>query len=1180
MGWAWRSAESYGDKDEPAEKPDTDSPGAKEPEASGSDSEKKSWWDQFHSESKEDDYYDWRGYQGSVSDTERYSYSQSIDDSDKRWYRKSSFKYSKYTDYSPSSLFRSAFYSPRGSYFGGSTSEENEAKNKAIRALRTLSRNANTICDKNAKISYAVQYSNGIDANTFSDNLIDGKSVRTIYVSPDSVVDAKTTEDEDAAVDALTGFVLLRVQIAQDFNAGVITAVNATTLKSLPTKLLGVLKDEKADAAPLAAEYVDDCLSGMLSKGLLTRLARRHVVRDWGGFAPYFVRHAKKFTAVREKLEKIELSVESLVGKLTYNLVDDENAFDLGEDVEKIVAQHLGEEVAPENILATCRELVAKLREYVRLKVAEKADGSTETGPIENDLRELLKDFIEKHGKDAAAKKREAAAAKEMLNELAQAMSEQFELGHREDLRNSSAVENYQELQNEMHELAHIEQFINSVKEMTKGLAAHADLIEKAKENPADLEFHASRARYEQLNINSKMSHFSATRNALKRRGANDTFDAMAYHAPTDAALPEILKKEIEALEQLLEEYQRVSKESFNANRDKIAEIAKKYYEQIAADKKLAEEAVAKTAEHAKAITEKHEAAGKPLSLEQIAHEANKLAKVCREQFETVADAHIRNERAIESCRSVKTLKSEYERFVSNTNSSFACDLRHNWQYNCETTPMANFAQSGVRDMERLAIKAATAARDAGEPIAEAISDKLKTSDWTEKAIKKFLADLQNAEAGFEAQALSQTHAEAFEQLEKLFGDPKNPGSAGSVPNGLDDVENTELKERLKRLAESLGFEDADALLQLFNEAKAAPSSTLQEAGKEIGQKICKIMPLFDELNSTDNELFGQVVGVKTMILADSTKQVNDEARNDPEEEYVAYLSHSEAKPVVHVERPKISHRARKEVDEARKRMRNVITRIHEALQFHNTKRTGDIYGASSGDLDEGGLHKLSYDCEHIWSQKTIAQIPDVAVGILVDQSGSMSGGTKIFEAREMCIALAEAIKKIPGIHLHIYGHTANTKNMSDLTLFEHYSSTSDTGTATADLGRLGTIDSMSNNYDGYAIKETAKLLSRDPAKRKFLFVIADGLPHGEGYAGKDAEKHVTSVCKFVRERLKIATYAFAVGVHGTYRDKFVSQYGRDNVMFLTNVQACLPQITRFLRNTIQKEKTLVEIGT
>ena len=219
-----------------------------------------------------------------------------------------------------------------------------------------------------------------------------------------------------------------------------------------------------------------------------------------------------------------------------------------------------------------------------------------------------------------------------------------------------------------------------------------------------------------------------------------------------------------------------------------------------------------------------------------------------------------------------------------------------------------------------------------------------------------------------------------------------------------------------------------------------------------------------------------------------------------------------------------------------------------------------------------------SSDLEHIWAQKTIAKLPDVAVGILVDQSGSMSCRNKIVQAREMCVALAEAVKKIPGVHLHIYGHSANMHDMSDLTLFEHYSSQSDTAAQTADLATLGGIDAFSNNYDGYAIKETAKLLAKDPAKRKYLFVIADGLPHGEGYAGPEAQKHVTSVCQFVRERLKIATYAFAVGVHGSARDEFIEQYGQNHVMFLTEVHSCLPQIVRFLRNSLQREKTLVEV--
>ena len=175
-----------------------------------------------------------------------------------------------------------------------------------------------------------------------------------------------------------------------------------------------------------------------------------------------------------------------------------------------------------------------------------------------------------------------------------------------------------------------------------------------------------------------------------------------------------------------------------------------------------------------------------------------------------------------------------------------------------------------------------------------------------------------------------------------------------------------------------------------------------------------------------------------------------------------------------------------------------------------------------------------------------------------------------------MCIVLAEAVKQIPGMHLHIYGHTANRAGRSDLQLFEHYSSNGDA--RTADLGGLGAIEAFSNNYDGYAIKETAQRLSQDPAKKKYLFIIADGLPSGNGYGGEEAEKHVTSVCTYVRNKLKISTYAFGVGVNSpSHIKQFETQYGKNNVVFISAVRQALPKIVRFLRNVLQKERTLVD---
>jgi nitric oxide reductase activation protein len=105
--------------------------------------------------------------------------------------------------------------------------------------------------------------------------------------------------------------------------------------------------------------------------------------------------------------------------------------------------------------------------------------------------------------------------------------------------------------------------------------------------------------------------------------------------------------------------------------------------------------------------------------------------------------------------------------------------------------------------------------------------------------------------------------------------------------------------------------------------------------------------------------------------------------------------------------------------------------------------------------------------------------------------------------------------------------------------------------------------------------------LSLDPAKKKYLFIIADGLPHGTGYSGKEAEKHVKSVCSFVRTKLKISTYAFGVGVN-SHSDvaQFTSQYGENNTVFISNVKQALPKIVRFLRHVLQKEKTLVDANT
>ena len=59
---------------------------------------------------------------------------------------------------------------------------------------------------------------------------------------------------------------------------------------------------------------------------------------------------------------------------------------------------------------------------------------------------------------------------------------------------------------------------------------------------------------------------------------------------------------------------------------------------------------------------------------------------------------------------------------------------------------------------------------------------------------------------------------------------------------------------------------------------------------------------------------------------------------------------------------------------------------------------------------------------------------------------------------------------------------------------------------------------------------------------------------------------------------MKIGVNAFAVGVPDYQHSTFKKQYGDDHVVFIKDIMKCLPQIARFLRNTLQKERKLVGV--
>lgn len=1106
-------------------------------EKKGKKKKKTSWWDDLHGSSTLDDYY------GDL-DLDGYSSKTAFDDSDSAWYRQNSFKYKRYKDYSPSQLFRSSIGFK--SAYGG----DNDAKNKAIRALRTLTRNANTIVDAANKISYTVQFSRGVDSNTGTMNLAGGKN-QTVYVSADELIETKTAEEEDAVIDALTGFALLRVQISQTVAESVISEINAVSAAAM-TKITAssVYKAAKLPDTPesiaknLAAEFIDNYMAGTLAKSMLTRLCRRAVVTDWGGFAPYFVRHAKKFSGLSEKLAAAEPSVENYAAKISYNMIADEDEIKLDDDVAKIVERHLGNELEHAQILPACVALVADLRNYLTTALPNAA------GELENTLAEGLESIIERQKEAGAAMAAKEQAAGEQMEKFADFIDELFAQQAAAEGTFNQAASAASRPALELEQLKFTENLVRALEQL------QSEYETATKQALPELVTQHTDRRLQQ-----NISHFYEQINYLEKCGVSAEKLSEKTHAE---------KTGLDKLEAKIESLKEFIQEAKAALRDKFKEIKEKSAQEI-------RDALTALPEWEKTITnliEKVEQLKEGFK-EKAAVTENTLARPL-EALDTATTTLAQKAGNIEDVRELlRKLRSS--RTAANGARS-AANLLHRLLRDDNLTNLSCV----MENMQSAAHGSATrnflyAGNVGNEEFRDAVGTEteLAQNHWHERAVEEFVAKKQLTKNTFEAVAMSRTNQELFDLFAEQFREREM-----EFPNSEHDFKKLgdDMQQQLEGAANGLGLSVAE-MLRMIKQARDAEDSAIYDTtnAQNLGDLIReKVLNQLGAMSAVDEQLFGQAVPKKSGILdLSAVSQVNDEASNAVEEEYVAYIggAANDAKPKLRV-LPTTKHPHHKHISQAIVNAnRGAIDRIKNALCFQGTKRTGEVHGLVSGDLDEGSLHKLRYDCEHIWSQKQIARLPDVAVGILVDQSGSMAG-QKIEQAREMCIILAEAVRKIEGMHLHVYGHSANMQGSFDLTMFEHYSSYN--AADQADLSGLGAIQAFSNNYDGYAIKEAAKMLAKDPAKRKYLFVISDGLPHGNGYSGDEARKHVTSVCSFVRNRLKIPTYAFAVGVHSSERAYFEEQYDKNKIVFLSTVKKCLPQIVRFLHSTLQREKTLV----
>ena len=214
----------------------------------------------------------------------------------------------------------------------------------------------------------------------------------------------------------------------------------------------------------------------------------------------------------------------------------------------------------------------------------------------------------------------------------------------------------------------------------------------------------------------------------------------------------------------------------------------------------------------------------------------------------------------------------------------------------------------------------------------------------------------------------------------------------------------------------------------------------------------------------------------------------------------------------------------------SRQLQRSLIKQLQENRR--GGKQTGLIMGRR---LDTHALCRN--DGKVFYSNKLPNEMPELAVGLLLDESGSMGSCDRCTYARASAIILYDFCESL-GIPVMVYGHS------TDYNAVELYSYAEFDGFDQDDKYRLMDIDARGSNRDGAALRYVAENLSKRPEAVKLLILVSDGQPAHSGYGGSAAEEDLRGI-KQEYQRKGIIFVAAAIGndkenIERIYGDSFL----------------------------------------
>lgn len=184
---------------------------------------------------------------------------------------------------------------------------------------------------------------------------------------------------------------------------------------------------------------------------------------------------------------------------------------------------------------------------------------------------------------------------------------------------------------------------------------------------------------------------------------------------------------------------------------------------------------------------------------------------------------------------------------------------------------------------------------------------------------------------------------------------------------------------------------------------------------------------------------------------------------------------------------------------------------IAKLLQVNYRDSKVHLRGMRNGHLDTSKLAEVKQGIPTVYMKTGEVKSQKVSVCLLIDESGSMHGG-KIDNAQTSAILFNEALKKVSGVELFVYGHTCdqNEDNSTDIYVYKE-----------PGFNRkfaLGSVTARCCNRDGVAIYEVAKRVRRFTKDPVIMLVLSDGSPAATGYGGNRGIEHTREMVVAVQK--------------------------------------------------------------